>query len=56
MVIHLRTAEELHKRFKLLCVERGSNMTAELNWLMTRELESVAKAKQRGVTKASKKR
>jgi hypothetical protein len=52
-IVHVKIEDELHRRFKMLCAERSSNMTAEINWLMTRELESVAKAtkkRQPGVT------
>ena len=51
--VNLRIDESLRNRFKALCAEKGTNMTAELSWLMTRELE---KATKQEVTKASKKK
>jgi hypothetical protein len=42
-IVQVKMDTELHRRFKTLCSSRGSNMTAEINWLMTRELESETK-------------
>jgi len=53
MTIMLKMDDELHRRFKMLCAERRSNMTAELNWLATRELEQATKNR---LKKAGKKK
>ena len=37
--------EELHREFKKLCVDRGSNMTQELIRLMRKEVEKAGKRK-----------
>jgi hypothetical protein len=45
--LNLRIDETLRNKFKALCAERGTSMTSEISWLMTRELEKATKKAQK---------